>query len=122
MLIYNLNNSFIPKRECIALSSLVGLDYADIKQIFMMNSLIELKRYKTKLHEKDNIIKDIKKDFKKIDSSFFVVSGGTDINLSEIIDIAEKIGKISIIIVYGVRIEENFKGKIEVSLFAGWKK
>jgi hypothetical protein len=108
--------------ECIALPSLVGLDYADIRQIFMMNSRIELKKYKAKLDEKDEIIKDIKKDFKKIDGCFFVVSGGTDITLDEILDVAEKIGKISIFMVYGARIEEDLKGKIEVSLFAGWRK
>jgi hypothetical protein len=108
--------------ECIALPSLVGLDYADIRQIFMMNSRIELKKYKAKLNEKDHIIRNIKKDFKKIDGCFFVVSGGTDITLDEVLDIAEKIGKISIFMVYGARIEEDLKGKIEVSLFAGWRK
>jgi hypothetical protein len=108
--------------ECITLPSLVGLDYADIRQIFMINSRIELRKYKASLEEKDKIVKEIKKDFRKIDGCFFVVSGGADITLDEILDVVEKIGKISIFMVYGARFEEDLKGKIEVSLFAGWKK
>jgi len=108
--------------ECIALPSIVGIDYADIKQIFMMSSRVELRRYKAKLNERDKIIKDIKKDFKKIDSCFFVVSGGPDITLDEVIDVAEDISRISTATVYGSRIEEELKGKVEVSLFAGWRK
>jgi len=108
--------------ECIALPSLVGLDYADICQLFMMNSRIVLRKYKARLSEKDNIIKEIKREFKKIDGCFVVISGGVDMTLDDVANLGEVISMITKHIVWGARIEENLKGKIELSLFAGWRK
>jgi|SRR3989344_315409 len=108
--------------ECIAVPSLVGLDFVDIKQLFMMNSRFELGRYNTKLSEKDRIVKEIKKRFKKLDGCFLVVNGGADITLDEINELARKIGVISKYSVLGTRIDKHLKGRVELGLYAGWRR
>lgn len=108
--------------ECIAVPSMVCLDYADIKELFTISSRMELRKYKTELSEKDKIVEEIKREFKEIDSCFFVVSGGTDLTLSDVMSFEDQMGSIVKYIVYGARIEEHLKGKVELSLYAGWTK
>ena len=121
---YRKTHTFLKRLiECVALPSLVGLDYATIGRFLIMSSKIDLRKYTFKLNEKDKIIKKIKKEFKKIDNSFFVITGGTDMILEDIIDIAERIKKISrLFSAFGSIIDEGMKDKIEVNLFAGWRK
>jgi len=108
--------------ECIALPSLVGLDYADICQLFMMSARMELRRYKANITERDKIIEQIRKEFKKIDGCFFVASGGQDFSLDDVAFMGDNIGSLAKHIVFGARIEDHLKGKIELRLYVGFRK
>ena len=108
--------------EGIALPSMVGLDYADIKQFFTTSSRIELRKYRVKLSEKNKIIEDIKKEFQQMDNCFFVVSGGADLTLNDVAYFEDKMGSIAKNVVYGTRREKKLKSEIELSLYAGWTK
>ena len=109
--------------ECITVSSLVGLDYAEVTQLFRNSSRIELRKYRTKLSQKSKIIEEIKKEFNKIDNCFFVVSGGVNFFiLDDLIYFEDEIGNIAEYLGRAARIEEDLNDMIELSLYVGWKK
>ncbi len=104
--------------ECIYLPSFVGLDYADVKQVFDKSSKIELKRYKINNLKTNKIINNIKKEFKSLNSCFLIINK-SEIFLEEINNISDKIKLIAKYFKFGARLESKLRNKTELSLFIG---
>jgi hypothetical protein len=106
--------------EAIAIPSLVGLDYSDVKQVFLMSPNIELKRFQS--NDIEELIQKIEMSDSMIESCFFVINGTPDLTIDQINYFSEEIQKDSKFCAWGAKINDELKKKWEVSLFIGSRK
>jgi hypothetical protein len=93
--------------EAIHIPSLVGLDYADVKHIFLDSKTMVLKLYRGDTEDNQEVIEQIKKDFKKIDNVFYTFYGDTCMTLDNLSNFDEKLSPLAENVVYSAKILEG---------------
>ena len=102
--------------EMIALPSLVGLDYADIRNIFLRNRKMDVKMYRGKYGDV-SVASNMKKNYPRSDS-FFLIYGSQKLNLDFINALGERMEKDSKYNIWAARIIDNQRD-VKIALFAG---
>lgn len=105
--------------EGFTVPGLVGLDYSDVARVFKISPIIFTRLYVSE--HTDAILTDIKKEFKKMDSCFFVIEGGKNLTIDIINNLEERISEISGFTACNAFVDES-QDRTKVMLFAGCKR
>jgi hypothetical protein len=109
--------------EAIAIPSLVGLDYVDVKGVLSESPIMFLKRYEGKLTNIDKTIEQVKREFKQIDNVFFTLHSSKQLKLDDINYLGEKLEEVDGNVVYSATINDKKNDDFfELALFVGFNK
>jgi hypothetical protein len=103
--------------ELINIPSLVGIDFADIKNVLKLGNNIIFRKYDFDLEYIDNIIEKINFDFKNIDNCLVIINGGSNLKLDSVNYLVDKIEDLTPNLVYGSTMEDNLGEKIELYFY-----
>jgi len=113
-------HSFLRKLiETVLIPGLTGIDYAELRHFIFKNKLIHLKTYVGEYNKKQDTINKIKSMFNKKQNCFFVLAGGDNMILDDVMTFQKEFEQIFKDVVVATKMDFKMTNSFELYLFIG---